>query len=89
NFLLEIHTDALMALDTIFALARERAFAICKLFEKCQGGLQTSAICDYKNLIYTFENDQDIYIEKITSQYRHASSEVARWHQTNLLPFVE
>ncbi|KAJ9061712.1 hypothetical protein DSO57_1017964 [Entomophthora muscae] len=87
--LLEVQTDGLFALDTIYALARERALHISNVYKKRSGGLQPDASKEYQNLVYVLEADHDAHIEKLTCHYRNHSRTVARWHQKKLDRFVQ
>lgn len=87
--LLHIQTDGLMALDTIYALARERALEISNVFKKRPGGLQGDAPAQYSDIVFAFEATHDLQIEMLSSYYRKFSRAVARWHQQNLVRFIQ
>ncbi|KAJ9061713.1 hypothetical protein DSO57_1017965 [Entomophthora muscae] len=87
--LLEVQTDGLLALNTIYALARERALDISNVYKKRSGGLQPDSSKEYQNLVYVLEADHDAHIEKLTYHYRNHSRTVARWHQEKLDRFVQ
>ncbi|KAJ9086317.1 hypothetical protein DSO57_1005307 [Entomophthora muscae] len=87
--LLEVQTDGLLALNTIYALARERALDISNVYKKRSGGLHPDSSKEYQNLVYVLEADHDAHIEKLTCHYRNHSRTVARWHQKKLDRFVQ
>ncbi|KAI0218701.1 hypothetical protein L0F63_004277 [Massospora cicadina] len=83
--LLRNQLDAGLALNALFALAKQRALEISNVYGKRLGGLQPNTSSNYLNLVFKFEEKHAFYIDKLTFQYRRMARIAARWHQKNFI----
>ncbi|KAI0244189.1 hypothetical protein L0F63_000008 [Massospora cicadina] len=78
----QIYSDSLVAFNTIYKLAIERAHLL--VFDPYSKTPHT----EYIDFIYKVEKMLDAHIREISFEHRRLVREVARWHQFSLLNYL-